>query len=99
MACKVILKERYNNYTSALESLNLENLEKRREDLCLRFAKNCLRFEKTKTMFPLNIIDIDAQSNLRNTEKFHVQFANTSRLLDSAIPQLQRALNADAKKK
>ena len=50
-------------------------------------------------MFPLNIIDIDAQSNLGNTEKFHVQFANTSRLLDSAIPQLQRALNADAKKK
>ena len=48
VACKVILKERYTNYASAPESLNLENLEKRRENLCQRFAKNCLRFEEKK---------------------------------------------------
>ena len=96
VACKVILKGRYSDYTSALELLNLENLRDRREDLCLRFAKKCLKFEKTSGMFPLNTNQ--TQSNLRNIEKFQVQFASTSRLRDSAIPQMQRALNADSEK-
>jgi hypothetical protein len=96
VACKVILKGRYSDYTSALELLKLENLRDRREDLCLRFAKKCLKFEKTSGMFPLNTNQ--TQSNLRNIEKFQVQFASKSRLRDSAIPQMQRALNADSEK-
>ena len=96
VACKVILKGRYSDYTSALELLNLENLRDRREDLCLRFAKKCLKFEKTSGMFPLNTNQ--THSNLRNIEKFQVQFASKSRLRDSAIPQMQRALNADSEK-
>ena len=51
-ALKVILKERYTNYDSALKVLNLESLSKRREMLCLRFAKRCLKIENQKKAFP-----------------------------------------------
>ena len=76
--------------------LNLETLSKRRDDLCLRFAKKCLKMDKTKDLFPLN--PNTEQDNLRFPEKYLVQYASTGRLLDSAIPQMQRALNADAAK-
>ena len=95
VACKVILGQRYTDYTSALDVLSLQSLKTRREELCLRFAKKCLKQEKTKTMFPLNTNQ--AQSDLRYKEKYHVQFASTTRLMKSSIPSMQRALNADAK--
>ena len=43
----------FKNYTHSLRELNLESLEKRRELLSLWFAKNCLRNEKMKNLFPL----------------------------------------------
>ena len=94
VACKVILKERYTDYDSALSTLNLQTLSERRDLLCLRFAKKCLKFDQTKDMFPMNPPD---RFNVRNSEKYKVQFANTERLLNSSIPQLQRALNSDAR--
>ena len=33
--------------------------------------------------------------NIRNTEEFEVEFANTDRLKNSAIPYMQRLLNLD----
>ena len=96
VACKIILKDRYDNYEQALNYLNLDKLSKRRDDLCLRFSKKCLKMNKTKDMFPLN--PNTQQDNLRFTEKYMVQHATTGRLLDSAIPQMQRALNVDAAK-
>ena len=42
------------NYTDGLKILKLENLKRRREQLCLRFAKNCLKNEKVRNMFPNN---------------------------------------------
>ena len=50
-AVKVILKEKYKDYSSALSELNLETLSKRREMLCLRFAKKCLKLDKLKICF------------------------------------------------
>ena len=94
VACKVILKDRYIDYSLALEHLNLEKLRSRRENLCLKFAKKCIKSEKTRELFPLNTNQV--QDNLRQKEKYKVQFASTSRLLNSSIPQMQRALNADA---
>ena len=91
VACKVILKDRYIDYSLALEHLNLEKLRSRRENLCLKFAKKCIKSEKTRELFPLNTNQV--QDNLRQKEKYKVQFASTSRLLNSSIPQIQRALN------
>jgi hypothetical protein len=95
VACKVILDSRYADYESALESLNLDTLSIRREKLCLRFSKKCLKYDQTKEMFPLNL---DHQVNTRDSDKFKVKFARTGRLLDSSIPQMQRALNNDVNK-
>ena len=63
--------------------------------MSLRFAKKCLKNPKTKGMFPLNTNE--TQDKLRSMEKYKVQFARKSRLRDSSIPSLQRALNADEK--
>ena len=52
-AVKLILKENYENYESALKLLNLDTLFKRREKLCLRFAKKCLKIENFKQLFPV----------------------------------------------
>ena len=92
-ACKIILSERYSDYTSALEALNLETLNQRRYTLSLKFAKKCLKYEQTKYMFPLNNTEV---ADIRQKQKYQVNFAKTSRLLKSSIPQLQRALNDDA---
>ena len=90
VACKVILKERYTDYDSALYALKLQTLSQRRKMLCLRFSKKCLKFDQTKDLFPLNHPD---KFNLRTSEKYQVQFANTGRLLHSSIPLMQRELN------
>ena len=39
LALKVILKDKYGDYKSALRKLNIESLFDRRELLCLKFAK------------------------------------------------------------
>ena len=44
-------------------------------------------------MFPVR--DKDHSMNMRNQEYFEVDFANTERLKNSAIPSMQRILNSD----
>ena len=91
VACKVILRGDYETYPQALDDLNLQTLSSRRETLCLKFAKKCIKHEKAKDLFPLNL-------DHRNKDKYKVQFARKDRLMYSTIPQLQRLLNADASK-
>ena len=94
VACRVILQERYISYSEALNVLNLETLSKRRKKLCLKFAKKSLKHENTRDMFPLNTGE---DKNTRDRGKYWVQHTQNPRLLNSAIPQLQRALNEDAR--
>ena len=88
---KIILSSRYQSFRKALDILDLEPLEQRREYLCLKFAQRCSKNEKTKQMFPLNekIHGMD----LRRKEIFKVQHANTHRLKNSAIIYMQKLLN------
>ena len=72
--------------------MNLETLSARRDILCLKFAKKCVKHPKAKDMFPLNTAE---DCNTRNREMYFVQHASTNRPRDSALPQLQRALNLD----
>ena len=94
VAFRIILKESYDSYEDALNFLDLEKLQVRRLELCLRFAKKCLKNEKTATMFPLNR---NYNSRVRSSEKYEVNFAHNNRLRDSSIPFLQRLLNEDSK--
>ena len=55
-AVRVIMGNEYTNYKDGLKNLKLQTLEKRRDILCIRFAKNCLKSDKVKDMFThLNI--------------------------------------------
>ena len=90
-ALRIILGSRYENHKKALDVLNMDTLEKRREYLSLRFARKCLENEKMKSMFPLN--KKSHPMDIRKDEKFRVQFSNTERLRNSAIPYMQRLLN------
>ena len=92
VACRIILKDQFTTYEDTLLKLGLENLEVRREKLYLKFAQSCINKEKTKGMFSLKPTGLYI---LRNNEKYKVNFASTSRLLYSPIPQMQRLLNSN----
>ena len=95
-AMKIILKEKYQDYESALKQVNIESLHDRREFICFKFSKKALRLEQFKKMFPV-------QKNLhgmvkRNTKKYKENLARTERYKRSSIPSMQRLLNKHEKK-
>ena len=83
-ALKIILKDDYETYEKSLDKMNLDSLYDRREELCLRFAKNCLKTIQVRNMFPLN--QTEGHHNTRGREKDKVTMANTDRLKNSAVP-------------
>ena len=95
-AVKLILKEKYEDYHSALKLLNLDTLFKRREKLCLRFAKKCLKIENFKKLFPVR--KSRHEMHKRKTEKYLIKNIETERYKKSAIPAMQKLLNDDEKK-
>ena len=80
IACKIILKENFSTYSDALNLLGLQTLSERRQQLCKKFATKCLNNEKSKNMFPLD--------HARNGDRFKVNFARHSRLLNSALRRI-----------
>ena len=88
---KVILGEAYMDYESALDLCGLETLFKRRESRCLTFGLRSIKQTKHKQMFPLN--EISETNQLRNKNKFKVNFARTSSYKNSSIPYIQNMLN------
>ena len=85
-ALKLILAEKYQNYENALNILELETLASRRKTLCLEFAKKCLKNVKMKCLFSENV-KIHEMKTKR--EKFKVNHAKTSRLMNSPITYMQ----------
>ena len=71
--------------------MKMDSLEKRRENLCLKFAKACLKNEKLCDMFPKS--KKDHTMNKRQNEKFVIRKARTERLQRSAVMHMQRLLN------
>ena len=92
---RIILGQSFDDYEEALENVELDSLKQRREVLSTNFAKKSAKNKKTEKMFPVRekIHDMDK----RNEEHFQVDFANTNRLKNSAIPSMQRMLNIDHK--
>ena len=86
IACKIILKTNYTSYSNALVTLNLQTLHDRRQELCERFAKKCVKG-------PPQVADMFPRDYTKHSNKFIVTFARHDRLLYSAIPQMQRLLN------
>ena len=73
--------------------LNLDTLQERRRKQCLKFAKDCLKHEQMKKMFPEN--EINGIIETRHKEKYKVNKANTERYKKSAIPYFQTMLNEE----
>ena len=71
--------------------LKLDTLDERRRKICLKFAQNCLKNEKVKSMFPLNFSK--HKMKLRKTNKFKISKQRTKRYQKSAIPYMQELLN------
>ena len=90
-ALRLILKDRYTSYKDALDVMKIDSLEMRREKLCLKFAKACLKNEKLYDMFPKN--KKDHAMDKRQNEKFVIRKARTERLQRSAVVHMQRLLN------
>ena len=93
---KVILQDNYISHEAALEMTGLEKLEDRRLQRCLDFSKKCLQHPINKRMFPLNP-NLNNQQNIRDREKFKVNFAYKNFYKNSTIPFCQRLLNHDDK--
>ncbi len=77
--------------------MKLDSLEERREKLCLKFAKQCLRHEKLKSMFPKKVENHPMEK--RDCQKFVVTKAMTERYRRSSIPSMQRLLNKSEKER
>ena len=72
----------------------METLNKRRETICLKFAKNCLKKEKVKDIFQKT----DSKHNMmkRKQRKFRTKRIRTDRYKKSAVPYMTNLLNKDA---
>ena len=88
---KLVLKEKYSDYRSALLQLGLETLEEGRTSLMARFAKSSIEngklhnfFKERETTHPMELRDPD----LYRTTKAH-----TERFRNSSILAMQRILN------
>ena len=90
-ALKCILGKGYVTYKDALNKLQLQSLGERREAMCLKFAKQCLKIEKMKELFPRKVRHHDMAK--RNSEVFDFVKPKTSRYQLSAIPVMQRMLD------
>ena len=93
VALKIILGEDYTTYENALKISGLQPLTVRRTKLSLNFAKKCVKNNSTSWMFPFK----EQKVETRGPEKFHVTKARTDRLANSAIPYMQKLLNANWK--
>ena len=76
-AIKVILGKKYTTYKDGLKLLKIDDLETRRTNLCLSFAKKCVKHEKVKDMFPLK--KSKHQMKKRTKRKYQNSRANTNR--------------------
>ena len=71
--------------------MNNEDLDERRENLCLTFAQRTSRYPTMKKMFPFNKKSVGMTT--RHPEKYKVQHALNGRLRKSPIIHMQNLLN------
>ena len=89
---KQILKSQYKSFGNSLMILNLPTLEKRRSELTLKFAKDCLKNEKFSNLFPENE---HRNINTRFPEKYEIPHCNTQRMKSSSLNTMRHQLNQD----
>ena len=96
---RLILASEYIDYEQALRSCNLSKISQRRENRALSFAHKALKHPKHKSMFPISEDYLSNPFNIRNKEKFKVNFARTTKYKRSFIPYMQSRLNEEVRTK
>ena len=86
---RTILADKYTTYEHACAQFDIHTLERRRTQICLKFALRVLENSKFKDFFKPNT----NINNIRNQEKFFVPFAKSSRYKNSPKVFLTRLLN------
>ena len=92
-ALRIIYGDTYDNYLNALEMSTLENLDHRRENLCLKFAKRATEHPKIRYWFKLK----PKLPTRQQPNKYLQPLARTDRLLKGPISYLTRLLNNRSK--
>ena len=87
---KILLNDNYISYIQACSKFNTFTLEKRRENLSLKFALSCLENPQHKHMF---VQRTSPFYKLRNIVSFETPHCNSTRYFNSPIPYLTRLLN------
>ena len=94
-ACAIILGQAFNSYKAALQILNMETLEFRREKLSLTFAKKALKSEKFKNWFEIDeTIEPNIKTrNYKPKPKLKQVQCRKSKYKKSPLPYLTELLN------
>ena len=90
LALILIYQSEYESYPHALSLSGLSDLRSIRRKLMEVFAVRCIGNEKTRDMFPLNVVS----QHTRAPETYKVPFASHECLKSSAIPIMARYLNS-----
>ena len=91
---KLLLGNSYRSYDQALSFMDLETLEHRRKNICLKFAKKCVTNNRFKHWFPKR-----PSNSTRSTDIYIAPSGQTKRYLTSSIPHLINILNENEMKK
>ena len=88
--CKIVLGDHYLSYENALNALQLENLDDRRTELCLKFALKAEKHEKFRSWFKPN-----AKTNVSRTKpsKYVTVSFNHEGFKKSPLSYLTQLLN------
>ena len=92
-ATKVILGEKFSSYKNALQFLELETLEKRRESICLNFATKTSKNPKFSAWFQKSKANPRNPSHPYTTKEYLETFARTAIYEKSPLLYLTRLLN------
>ncbi len=95
-AVRIINGKPYESYSATLKDLGILRLSERRDMICLKFAKNSLRMENFKKLFPRQSNSHEMKT--RQKDIYQVSRSFGKRFEISAIPSMQRLLNKEYKK-
>ena len=92
-AIRIIYGKPYESYSQTLKELDIMRLSERRENICLKFAKNSLKLNNFKRLFPehANLHDMKT----RKRKKYEISKYHGKRYEVSSIPSMQKMLNRD----
>ena len=96
-ALKIILKNQYIDYQSALDELDLDLLKDRRQKLLCKFTEKNITNEKFNEPFlPNKNVN---HMKLRQQNKYEIFHTNCERYKNSTVIQMQRIINKVVKDK